>query len=142
MREPRYWEKLPEGRQWGDIAQFCVCCFADSVWGGSWGGDVFQGGCMNCGAGGSSITLSLMDIKQIRQQASWVGKRYYPHEEDFEKSKNYPTAYFTTELKPGQRLSDPDWINSEAERLEGDEGVVIKIYRQQDIREARERANG
>lgn len=45
-----------------------------------------EGHCFNCGGGGT-ITIPAWAIKSIRGQASWVGKRYYPHEEDKERSE-------------------------------------------------------
>jgi hypothetical protein len=62
---------------------FCVCCFASEK-DASWGGEVIKDHCFNCGASGSPVELEEWQIKSIRQQASWVGKRYYPHEEDNE----------------------------------------------------------
>ena len=58
---------------------FCPGCFAtenDS----SGGGALVPEYCMNCG--GSPITVPRWAALSIRQQASWVGKRYYPNEED------------------------------------------------------------
>jgi hypothetical protein len=64
------------------IRSFCPCCFADNV-GGSWGVGTIGSHCMNCG-NGSTVTLPAWAVESIREQASWVGKRYYPHEEDRE----------------------------------------------------------
>lgn len=65
-------------------AYFCVFCFGASSneLGASWGGDVGNNYCMNCGANGPNLLLPEWTIKSIRKQASWVGKRYYPNEED------------------------------------------------------------
>lgn len=61
---------------------FCPCCFASSD-GGSGGCNVMDGHCLNCGAGSSeAIKLPRWAIEEIRKNASWVGKRYYPSEED------------------------------------------------------------
>lgn len=63
---------------------FCVRCFADDKDGGSWSGGVVPGHCMNCGAGGSVVSIPPWAVKSIRSSASWVGKRYYPSDEDRE----------------------------------------------------------
>jgi hypothetical protein len=42
---------------------------------------------MNCGANGCTVPLPRWTVESIREQASWVGKRYYPHEEDIETNK-------------------------------------------------------
>ena len=72
--------EVPIGDRFREL-QFCVCCFATDE-GGSWGEGVVSGHCMNCGAGGSTVRLPRWAVDSIREQASWVGKRYYPHEED------------------------------------------------------------
>jgi hypothetical protein len=65
---------------------FCVLCFADEE-SGSWDHIVVKVGagtthCTNCGAGGSTVTIPKWAVDNIRQNSSWVGKRYYPNEED------------------------------------------------------------
>lgn len=60
---------------------FCVKCFASSR-DSSWGGELLKELCCNCGCAGSAIELEEWQIQSIREQASWVGKRFYPHEED------------------------------------------------------------
>lgn len=66
---------------------FCPRCFADDE-GGSWGEGVVGNGalCANCGAMGA-IAIPAWAVASIREQASWVGKRYYPHAEDREHSR-------------------------------------------------------
>lgn len=73
-----------------EIRQFCVRCFADDR-GGSWGDGVHaiaEGGsfCANCCGIGSAFPLPQWAVDSIREQASWIGKRYYPHDEDVEKA--------------------------------------------------------
>jgi hypothetical protein len=63
---------------------FCSLCFANDEDGGSWGGGVCAAHCFNCGAGGSVVTLPKHAADAIRKSASWVGKRYYPSDEDRE----------------------------------------------------------
>lgn len=62
------------------IKSFCPCCFASSTE-GSWNHAVVAGYCTNCG-NGSTVELPEWAIAEIRRNASWVGKRYYPNEED------------------------------------------------------------
>lgn len=73
--------KLTEGQTKNDLLLFCVGCFATEE-GGSWGEICVDGYCMNCGSGGGTVQLKRWQIESIRTSASWVGKRYYPHQED------------------------------------------------------------
>jgi hypothetical protein len=72
--------KLKTQEERDAIRQFCPCCFADDI-GGSWGVGTVGGYCMNCG-NGSTIAVPAWAVESIREQASWVGKRYYPNDED------------------------------------------------------------
>lgn len=63
---------------------FCCLCFANDSDGGSWGGGISPQHCFNCGAGGSVVSIPAFVSDEIRKNASWVGKRYYPCEEDLE----------------------------------------------------------
>lgn len=64
---------------------FCARCFASSE-NGSWGEHVVSDGkgthCFNCGAGNCTVMIPRWAVKSIREQASWVGKRYYTNDED------------------------------------------------------------
>jgi len=64
------------------VVHFCVRCLGSSD-NSSWGAAVGPSYCMNCGAGGT-IDIPRWAVESIREQASWVGKRYYPHKEDLE----------------------------------------------------------
>lgn len=67
-----------------DLLNFCARCFASDD-GGSWGVGTIDGHCFNCGAGWTGeIKLPRWAIESIRAQASWVGRRYYPGQEDKE----------------------------------------------------------
>jgi hypothetical protein len=61
---------------------FCVLCFANDDDDGSWSGGLCSSHCFNCGAGGSVIQISKFASTEIRKNASWVGRRYYPNQED------------------------------------------------------------
>lgn len=65
-----------------ELRDFCALCFADDK-SGSWGHVTTPHYCMNCGAG-AAIRIPAWAVRSIREQASWVGKRYYPHAEDCE----------------------------------------------------------
>lgn len=69
---------------------FCTRCFATEV-DGSWDhvvyGEESNNYCTNCGGGNTSVKLPRWAVEDIRQNASWVGKRYYPHQEDGEKNE-------------------------------------------------------
>lgn len=72
----------PTPEELARVLRFCPACFASSE-DGSWGYTCDEHYCYNCGAGGT-VELPFWAIRSIRKQASWVGKRYYPHEEDRE----------------------------------------------------------
>lgn len=94
-----------------DRVLFCPTCFATSE-DGSWGGRVEANGyCTNCGGGvpvGSQGMPSWM-VKAIRKSASWVGKRYYPHEEDTRLARERRELLALVPFFPGRtaRLYDP-----------------------------------
>ncbi len=52
---------------------FCSMCFAESDL-------AFH--CHNCGAGGTNVSIPIGHAELIRKSASWVGKRYYPSDDD------------------------------------------------------------
>jgi hypothetical protein len=74
-------------RKLNELLWFCAKCFASNE-NGSWGGgiDVAQDekrtNCSNCGAWGCAVKIPRWAVESIREQASWVGKRYYPIDED------------------------------------------------------------
>lgn len=63
-----------------DMLGFCPGCFA-STEDGSWGHVVIGDHCTNCGANGT-VQLPRWAVDSIRRQASWVGSRFYPSQED------------------------------------------------------------
>jgi hypothetical protein len=67
-----------------ELLNFCARCFASDD-GGSWGVGTIDGHCFNCGAGWTGeLKLPRWAVESIRSQASWVGRRYYPGQEDKE----------------------------------------------------------
>jgi len=64
-----------------DWELFCCQCFASES-SGSWDHVVVGSFCTNCCGNGTAFPLPKTAIESIRNQASWVGKRYYPHKED------------------------------------------------------------
>jgi len=71
---------------------FCTMCFA-SERNGSWGCTTMNNYCLNCGAGGTTVEIPEWAIENIRKNASWVGKRYYPCDED--RNPNYDNSLIT-----------------------------------------------
>lgn len=63
-----------------DLLWFCCACFATNE-DGSWNHICDENYCYNC-AHGIPVQLKRYNVESIRQQASWVGKRYYPNSED------------------------------------------------------------
>jgi hypothetical protein len=101
-----------------DLTLFCPQCFADEG-SGSWDHHVIRhdagGHCTNCG-NGSCIQIPKWAIDSIRQQASWVGKRHYPHDEDRERYVERQALLSLVVTFPGrtaERLADdtdpPSW---------------------------------
>jgi len=76
---------LPARQKRVALISFCPSCFGSSD-DSSWGESVTDRYCYNCG-NSTVITIPRWAVKSIRQQASWVGKRYYPNEEDIERHK-------------------------------------------------------
>jgi hypothetical protein len=65
-----------EAQKPADTIQFCERCFATMDWG--------IAHCFNCGAGGTGVVMLKRQAESIRESASWVGRRFYPNEEDRE----------------------------------------------------------
>lgn len=90
-------------------ALFCVHCFASDT-DGSWdhmvNGDNCQNYCTNCGGAQTSVEIPRWAVEEIRKNASWVGKRYYPHEEDTERRVELEALRRTIKVFPG-RIAAP-----------------------------------
>jgi hypothetical protein len=79
---------------------FCPQCFATDN-DGSWGHTVAGSVCTNCGSQ-SIIHIPAFAVESIRKQASWVGKRYYPHTEDVEATNERQALLKLVEFFPGR----------------------------------------
>ncbi len=85
-----------------DKLHFCVCCFAteeDGSWGCTVVGSVH---CLNCGAGNSSFPLPRWATEEIRRNASWVGKRFYPSDEDVQRAEERRQLLKLVQTFPGR----------------------------------------
>jgi len=91
-----------------ELLEFCVCCFASSE-NGSWNHTIEGGHCYNCGAGGPETRMPRWAIDSIRKSASWVGKRYYPGEEDRAIQEEIKTLRAMVTTFPGRsvEMCDP-----------------------------------
>lgn len=90
----------------GEVINFCPSCFA-STDNSSWGGEVFVGGCTNCGHG-PPISMPRWAAEQIRKSASWVGRRYYPSDEDKEDQAERRALLDLVKEFPGRRAEPVD----------------------------------
>jgi len=98
---------MPEDQNTDQSVPFCVLCFG-SADNSSWGEQVTDQHCMNCGAGGSAISIPRWAIDSIRKNASWVGKRYYPNEEDIEDRLEAKRLRKLVTNFPGRTAQAPD----------------------------------
>lgn len=124
-----------------DILWFCPCCFATDE-DGSWNHTVENGYCMNCGAGGA-VQIPRYAVDSIRNQASWVGKRYYQNEEDREQYAELKRLRALPKAFPGRsaRLTNDEndkysyWVT---QQLPGGKSIssVFKANSPQDAIEA------
>jgi hypothetical protein len=111
-----------------DHLDFCPGCFATDE-DGSWGCTVIGDYCMNCGAGGT-VRIPRWAVKSIRRQASWVGKRYYPNDEDFERHAELKALRALPASFPGrtteQDQQDPNrfWVK---QKLTDNKSVSISV---------------
>lgn len=86
------------------VVEFCPGCFADTR-GGSWGEGTQSGYCFNCGSGGT-VMIPIWAVDSIRKQASWVGSRYYPNDEDRATQRELRDLRATIKEFPGRTASE------------------------------------
>jgi hypothetical protein len=91
-----------------EMVEFCVRCFASSD-GGSWGGGPDGPMCSNCCSTGTSFLMPRWAVKSIYDQASWIGKRYYPNREDFEISAELKALRVKVKEFPGRTVELSKW---------------------------------
>jgi hypothetical protein len=94
---------------------FCPRCFGSSD-SSSWGGETCESGCMNCGSG-PTLSIPRWAVESIRTQASFVGRRYYPHEEDFQAQEELQDLRLIPKTYPGRTAKlcafhDDRWSSS------------------------------
>jgi len=100
---------------------FCCLCFASED-NSSWGEPLIEGHCFNCGAGNSTFKLPRCAVESIREQASWVGKRYYPNKEDYEAAEERKRLLACVKKFPGRSIEP-------AMELDRDGNEVRQEYR-------------
>lgn len=98
-----------------ELTAFCPQCFATSE-DGSWGQtseyiDYKNNYCSNCGLNGAIIQISKWAASEIRKSASWVGKRYYPDQEDKDIKRELFLLRSMTKDFPGRKVEGPDMDN-------------------------------
>jgi len=87
---------------------FCARCFASDR-DSSWGDPAASDHCFNCGAGGCTVPIPRWAIKMIRENASWVGKRYYACPEDRELSAELRYLRSLAPPPPGRTVRRADY---------------------------------
>jgi hypothetical protein len=109
---------------------FCPRCLGSSE-SSSWNSLIIDGLCGNCG-NGDTIHLARWAIDSIRSQASWVGKRYYPIDEDYEMAAELKNLRALVTDFPGrmaERANDPEnprlwWVT---QRMKGGKSVSTTV---------------
>lgn len=81
--------------------KFCTLCFASEA-DGSFHCIVVGDGCTNCSANGTVVELPEWAIANIRRNASWVGRRFYPCDEDREAQQERADLLSLVENFPGR----------------------------------------
>lgn len=102
------------------ILLFCCSCFAADHDGGSFGAGVSADYCFNCGAG-PCFPLPLWAIEEVRRNASFVGRLYYPSEQDREREAELKALRETIKEHPGRTVHR--WVD---DRFDGAAYWVIE----------------
>lgn len=79
---------------------FCPQCFACER-SGSCDHVVVGGHCTNCG-NTATVMLPAWAVDSVRKNASWVGKRFYPCQEDLDRAEELSDLYAIVEEFPGR----------------------------------------
>lgn len=86
------------------MSLMCTMCFASDV-DGSWGETAIPGHCFNCGAGGTTVELPDWAVKNVRQNAAWVGRNYYPNEDTKDEYKELQALRRAIGRYPGRTVT-------------------------------------
>jgi hypothetical protein len=120
------------------ILDFCPRCFATDL-DGSWEHTVVSGHCTNCGSGGT-VKLAKWAVDSIRQQASWVGKRYYPIKEDTEQAEELKLLRNSMTVFPGRTIEHTDLNQFRVTQKTGKNSTIVTFVTAKDIDEAWEKS--
>jgi hypothetical protein len=120
------------------LQDFCPRCFATES-DGSWGHTVMGGGCTNCGSS-STVSLPKWAVDSIREQASWVGKRYYPNKEDTEQAEELKLLRKSMTVFPGRTIEHTDLNQFRVIQKTGKNSTIVTSVTAKDIDEAWEKA--
>jgi hypothetical protein len=119
-----------------EMIDFCPRCFgsSDST---SWNCPTESSYCFNCG--GCPIQIPRWAVESLREQASWVGKRYYPHDEDKQTNlelknlrvlvKKFPgrSAVRSPPL-PDEKTTDAWWVTQILSKDDPSESVSVIVH--------------
>jgi hypothetical protein len=120
------------------VVSFCPACFADEK-SGSWDHVVVGQYCTNCG-NGSTIIIPEWAVAEIRRNASWVGKRFYPADEDRERLEERADLLSVVPEFPGRDAKQGEERWSVWQLLPNGSSVITSV--KADSKEAAMRASG
>lgn len=105
---------------------FCPRCFASSD-DGSWGLTCDDTYCNNCSSSGT-VQLPDWAVQSIREQASWVGKRFYPHAEDHDSGDELRRLRRAMTSFPGRSAHHDDTLSDQWRVEQKRGGVTISVW--------------
>lgn len=114
-----------------DVLAFCAGCFASSE-DGSWDLTCDNQYCYNCGTVGT-VQLPRWAVDSIREQASWVGKRYYPADEDKEAAEELAALRALAPLNPYNERAAPMSLKYRDDPTETVQGVAFILLRDAEV---------